>query len=88
MFHLSLRVAWHDSLWNGAVCLWPSGNAFCASLDSIRQEKEPDAEQRQKRHNRRSSRRYSPKNSRIGSPLLPPQMDEVPAVCRAGTIWA
>ena len=46
MFHLSVRVAWHDNRWNGSVCQFPSGNAFCASLDRIRQEKDPEAEQR------------------------------------------
>jgi ATP-dependent exoDNAse (exonuclease V) alpha subunit len=46
MFHLSLRVAWHDNRWNGSVCQSPSGNAFCAALDRIRQEKEPETEQR------------------------------------------
>jgi ATP-dependent exoDNAse (exonuclease V) alpha subunit len=46
MFHLSLRVAWHDKRWNGFVCQSPSGNAFCASLDRIRQEKNPETEQR------------------------------------------
>jgi hypothetical protein len=45
MFHLSLRVAWHDNRWNGTVCRSPAGNAFCASLDRIRQEKELASEQ-------------------------------------------
>lgn len=45
MFHLSLRVAWHDNRWNGTVCRSPAGNAFCASLDRIRQEKEPANEE-------------------------------------------
>jgi len=45
MFHLSLRVAWHDSRWNGSVCHSPCENAFCASLDRIRQEKVPEKEQ-------------------------------------------
>jgi len=45
MFHLSLRVAWHDNCWNGTVCRSPAGNAFCASLDRIRQEKQPEVEE-------------------------------------------
>lgn len=45
MFHLSVRVAWHDNRWNGTVCRSPTGNAFCASLDRIREEKQPDLEQ-------------------------------------------
>lgn len=28
MFHLSLRVAWHDNRWSGTVCSLPMGNAF------------------------------------------------------------
>lgn len=37
--HLTLRVAWHDSKWNGQVCAEPSNNSFCAMLDRIRLEK-------------------------------------------------
>ena len=33
MFHLTARVAWHDSRWNGSVCRQPSCNAFCVALD-------------------------------------------------------
>lgn len=39
MFHLSLRVAWHDSSWNGTVCKKPSCNSFCCELDRIAAEK-------------------------------------------------
>jgi hypothetical protein len=40
MFHLTARVAWHDSRWNGAVCRKPSCNSFCAALDRIRLERD------------------------------------------------
>lgn len=40
MFHLTARVAWHDSRWNGTVCRQPSCNAFCAALDRIREERD------------------------------------------------
>ena len=40
MFHLTARVAWHDSRWNGAVCRQPSCNSFCAALDRIREERD------------------------------------------------
>jgi len=40
MFHLTARVAWHDSAWNGTVCLQPSCNSFCAALDRIREERD------------------------------------------------
>ncbi|WP_437991311.1 AAA family ATPase [Sorangium sp. So ce145] len=37
MFHLTARVAWHDSRWNGRVCRVPSCNSFCTALDRIRE---------------------------------------------------
>lgn len=40
MFHLTARVAWHDSRWNGAVCRKPSCNSFCVALDRIREERD------------------------------------------------
>ncbi|NTX39157.1 AAA family ATPase [Myxococcus sp. CA033] len=40
MFHLTARVAWHDSRWNGSVCRQPSCNSFCAALDRIREERD------------------------------------------------
>jgi hypothetical protein len=45
MFHLSLRVAWHDNRWNGSVCQSPTSNVFCASLERIREEKNPEVEE-------------------------------------------
>lgn len=39
-FHLTARVAWHDSRWNGSVCRQPSCNSFCAALDRIREERD------------------------------------------------
>lgn len=43
--HLSIRVAWHDSKWNGAVCKHPSQNAFCLNLPRIYQEKDDQSEE-------------------------------------------
>jgi hypothetical protein len=40
MFHLTARVAWHDSRWNGRVCRAPSCNSFCTALDRIREERD------------------------------------------------
>lgn len=40
MLHLTARVAWHDSRWNGTVCRQPSCNSFCAALDRIREERD------------------------------------------------
>ena len=44
MFHLTLRVAWHDARWNGTVCREPSHNSFCVALDRIRVERDEIAE--------------------------------------------
>lgn len=40
MFHLTARVAWHDSRWDGTICRQPSCNSFCATLDRIREERD------------------------------------------------
>src|SRR4051794_23440409 len=46
MFHLTVRVAWHDTRWNGRVCSAPSCNSFCTALDRIREERDDVAEYR------------------------------------------
>ncbi len=40
MIHLTARVAWHDSRWDGTVCRSPSCNSFCTALDRIRDERD------------------------------------------------
>jgi hypothetical protein len=40
VFHLTARVPWHDTRWNGSVCAKPSCNAFCVALDRIREERD------------------------------------------------
>ncbi len=42
MFHLTVRVAWHDSRWNGSVCREPSRNCFCVALDRIRENRKDE----------------------------------------------
>lgn len=42
--HLSVRVCWHDSGWNGCICKNPDQNVFCSSLDHIREIKDKDFE--------------------------------------------
>jgi AAA domain len=37
VLHLTVRVAWHDRAWDGAVCDHPIGNAFCLALDRVRE---------------------------------------------------
>ena len=44
MFHLTARVAWHDSRWDGRICQSPSCNSFCTALDRIRLEKDDKTE--------------------------------------------
>lgn len=44
MFHLTARVAWHDSRWDGRICQAPSCNSFCTALDRIRLEKNDKSE--------------------------------------------
>lgn len=45
MKHLTVRVAWHDRAWDGAVCNHPIGNAFCLALDRIREERDDGREE-------------------------------------------
>jgi hypothetical protein len=44
MRHLTLRVAWHDSAWDGTICRSPSGNPYCLDLDRIRAERDDAGE--------------------------------------------
>jgi len=44
MHHLTVRVAWHDSKWNGSICKEPSKNPYCLALDRIRAERKDEAE--------------------------------------------
>src|SRR5688500_12263616 len=37
--HLTVRVAWHDSQWNGTVCASPELNSFCVALSRVRESK-------------------------------------------------
>ena len=45
MHHLTLRVAWHDRAWDGAVCDHPADNAFCLCLDRVREGRDDPYEQ-------------------------------------------
>ncbi|NGP75146.1 AAA family ATPase [Balneolaceae bacterium YR4-1] len=42
MKHLSMRVAWHDSKWNGTVCNKPNINSYCLQLPRIYENKKDD----------------------------------------------
>ena len=37
--HLSVRLCWHDSGWNGALCKKPAQNNFCTFLEHIREKR-------------------------------------------------
>jgi len=43
--HLSIRIPWHDSGWNGTVCKNPSANSFCTILERIRVDKDAELEE-------------------------------------------
>jgi hypothetical protein len=36
MFHLTIRVAWHDSQWDATVCRNPTKNPYCLALERVR----------------------------------------------------
>lgn len=42
--HISIRVPWHDSGWNGTVCCAPHLNGACAKLKRIAGHKKDDQE--------------------------------------------
>jgi ATP-dependent exoDNAse (exonuclease V) alpha subunit len=42
--HLSIRVPWHDSGWDGTVCRKPKENAACLALNRIRDGRNDDLE--------------------------------------------
>jgi len=42
--HLSIRIPWHDSFWNGVVCENPKKNAHCLVLKRIREERDDEKE--------------------------------------------
>ena len=42
--HLSIRVPWHDSGWNGTVCSNPLANTSCLVLDRISKRRDDDFE--------------------------------------------
>lgn len=44
MFHLNVRVAWHDNRWNGAVCNDPLSNSYCLDLERIRASRSDEQE--------------------------------------------
>ena len=44
MYHLNVRVAWHDDRWSGHVCRAPSANTFCLDLERIRERRDDTQE--------------------------------------------
>jgi hypothetical protein len=48
MRHLSVRVPWHDSGWNGTVCQFPRKNASCLVLNRIGATKDDVVDERHK----------------------------------------
>ena len=44
MIHLSARLAWHNSGWNGCVCKFPHLNSSCIGNETIRDERDDEKE--------------------------------------------
>jgi hypothetical protein len=44
--HISIRVPWHDSGWDGTVCKEPTLNGACLKLKRIADDRDDDAEQK------------------------------------------
>ena len=43
--HISIRVPWHDSGWDGSVCSAPKLNGSCLKLKQIAEKRNDDAEE-------------------------------------------
>ena len=43
--HISIRVPWHDTGWNGSVCTAPRLNGACLKLKGIAENRDDDAEE-------------------------------------------
>jgi ATP-dependent exoDNAse (exonuclease V) alpha subunit len=43
--HLSVRVPWHDNLWQGTVCKRPRDNSACVALPEIAENKQDEHEE-------------------------------------------
>lgn len=46
MQHLSVRVPWHDSGWEGTVCQHPTLNGSCLKLKRIAKNRKDEAEEK------------------------------------------
>lgn len=42
--HVSVRLLWHDSGWDGAICRDPAGNVWCEAHEHVRDNKDVGAE--------------------------------------------
>jgi exodeoxyribonuclease V alpha subunit len=42
--HVSIRLFWHDSGWNGAICRDPAANVWCEAHEHVRDHKDLSAE--------------------------------------------
>ena len=45
MRHISIRVPWHDTGWDGRVCAAPRLNGACLKLKRIAEDRDDDAEE-------------------------------------------
>ena len=42
--HVSVRLFWHDSGWNGSICRDPLSNVWCEAHENVRDHKDVSAE--------------------------------------------
>jgi exodeoxyribonuclease V alpha subunit len=61
--HLTVRMAWHDSEWNGHVCNDPRGNTYCTGAHSLlsgRIEKRKDTALEERKHGKLIDGNFDP----------------------------
>ena len=46
MIHLSSRLAWHDTGWNGRICKHPHRNDSCIVQQNIREHRDDELEEK------------------------------------------
>jgi len=44
--HVSIRVPWHDTAWDGRVCKKPTDNISCLILKNVREKKDDKNEEK------------------------------------------
>ena len=45
LHHITIRVPWHDSGWNGSICKNPCNNTSCLNLTRISENRDDQREE-------------------------------------------